>query len=509
MDTEIELKFVLADIEHLSCENVTQSLTSFLNPYLSSSELSVNTLSNTYFDTAEQKIRSFDFGLRVRTVNGKAEQTIKTAGQVVGGLHKRPEYNIDITADEPDLSLFPAEIWPEYTDIQLLQSELIPLFTTEFVRQKWLVGYEGCSIEVVFDKGQVSTQSASEDIREIELELLDGDVRQLIKFSQLLTAHLPMRLSNDSKAARGYRLFHNKSLENKELLGTVALNANDSLEDAFVKSLKHGIEFWQHHEAVYCQSQKLSSLKSMIKGIWLVRHTLWLYRQYVPENASGELWDELKWLMCEFDWLDEAFHIKQLTSKKGNFRKRIAEDSCLIKHLEESRTNLQLESDIEKLFYSERYNQIILKLMAWILEAGWRYYSEIEEGKLNFRVFDIAAELNQASWENLKQQIPSGNLTVDEFIQAEKEIGRGLLTGVCVGALFDTDSRKDFRAPWFDILQGIEELKTFKQFEACLSNYQGDNVEELYKWHQGKTQNLLKVMQQSYQSALKMTPYWA
>ncbi len=49
-----------------------------------------NTLTNCYFDTKELSFRKHDFGLRVRSKNEQREQTIKTAGQTIGGLHKRP-----------------------------------------------------------------------------------------------------------------------------------------------------------------------------------------------------------------------------------------------------------------------------------------------------------------------------------------------------------------------------------------------------------------------------------
>ena len=51
-----------------------------------------------------------DMGLRIRSHNGHIEQTIKTAGVPIGGLHPRPEYNVDIHSAVPNLALFQQEI---------------------------------------------------------------------------------------------------------------------------------------------------------------------------------------------------------------------------------------------------------------------------------------------------------------------------------------------------------------------------------------------------------------
>ena len=83
MSNEVELKFLVAD-----------DVFSHLEQTLSVLEVikqQDQQLENIYFDTADQQLRALDCGLRIRTYNGQHEQTIKLAGQVIGGLHQRPE----------------------------------------------------------------------------------------------------------------------------------------------------------------------------------------------------------------------------------------------------------------------------------------------------------------------------------------------------------------------------------------------------------------------------------
>ncbi len=510
MDTEIELKFAVASEDVIESCEVKAELDKLLLPLLNTDGYNCKKLINTYFDTPNQQLRAYDFGLRIRTRDQHSEQTIKTAGRVVGGLHKRPEYNIDIeNTQKPDLSLFPSDIWPEPALLDELQNSLVPLFSTHFTRHLWLVNFENSVIEVVFDTGDVSSENKTVDIREIELELVDGDMRQLFELANLLTDVLPLRLSNDSKAARGYRLFLGQPLGNQPEIGMCRLNVEMTVEQAFQQSIEHGLAYWQYHEEVYCQQQHLSNLQQLLKGIYLVRHTLNLYREFIPKKAGSQIWQEIKWLIREFSWLDEAVHIKQLTSKRGIYRKKIAEDEQLISYLEASRKGLQQESDVINLFYSKRYTQLILSLMRWLVERGWRCYSEIDENKISQNIGTIAAQLNQQDWEKLKRVMPvKQSFDVEDYIQVEKYVGRGLLSGASIGSLFDNEERSDFRAPWLDILEGIFELKTLALFDENLANYQGENGDELKVWVSNKVTSLVKVLEQSRQSALKMTPYW-
>ncbi|WP_017444515.1 CYTH domain-containing protein [Gayadomonas joobiniege] len=511
MDTEIELKFAVAsnDDEEGEPAPVAGLIESLLAPYLQVQGNVQKRLINTYFDTPEQKLRAYDCGLRVRTRDDYVEQTLKTAGSSIGGLHKRPEFNIQINHNTPDLDLFPAEAWPEGVNVAELQAELTPLFTTDFTRTTWRVVLNGSEIEVVYDIGEVAAQNSQQAIHEIEMELIDGDMRELFNLAEQLLDELPLRLSNDSKAARGYRLFLGQTPADKPALGVVDVQPDMDVETAFSQAIQHGLGFWQYHEENYVSQGKIKTLQRVLLGIWLVRHTLWMYRSFIPKKASTEIRKELKWLSSQFDWLDEALHVKQLTSKKGNYRKRIGEDEKLLAYLEKSFESQVQENAVIPLFYSARYNRLILKLMRWIIERGWRCYSEIEEQKLAQNIATVANELNQQSWIKIQKQMPlKKEFELADYIASERPISRGLLTGACVGNLYDSELRENFRSPWLDILQGISDLKTLNLFIYYLENYREDNEAQLRSWGENKIAKLVEIMEQSRQSALKMSPYW-
>lgn len=142
-------------------------------------------LGNIYFDTADNWLRKHDTGLRIRRFDDVFVQTVKTAGRVVAGLHQRPEYNAEHDSNEPKLALHPEDIWPAGKDIETLQAELTPLFSTNFTREQWLIGMpDGSQVEVAFDQGFVESGDLQEPICEVELELKSGQTDALFTLSR-------------------------------------------------------------------------------------------------------------------------------------------------------------------------------------------------------------------------------------------------------------------------------------------------------------------------------------
>ena len=153
-------------------------------------------------------------GLRIRSSNQAYEQTIKTAGKVVGCLHQRPEYNVALENNQLNLLLFPEHIWPEDIDLVELQLSLQVLFNTNFTRQTWLITQANNVIELAFDRGEIFTSSNTVKlaINELEIELVSGDEQALFTLAEQLMTILEMEPGKLSKAARGYALYHQRDI---------------------------------------------------------------------------------------------------------------------------------------------------------------------------------------------------------------------------------------------------------------------------------------------------------
>lgn len=160
-------------------------------------------LRSVYFDTGAGDLRRRGIALRVRRAQGRCVMGLKWAAGT--GAFERGETEVAIRAPEPDLSLFPEEVAAGLR-ATLGDRPLRAVFTTDVYRQLRIVEFEGARIEVAFDAGFVVAGARREPIREIELELKEGEFSALCRFALRRLDAFAMRLGVLSKAERGARM---------------------------------------------------------------------------------------------------------------------------------------------------------------------------------------------------------------------------------------------------------------------------------------------------------------
>lgn len=157
-------------------------------------------LANCYYDTYDLFFARQKMGLRVRSRNHHHELTLKTAGNIVGGLHIRPEYNLALPNARPDFAALAQQYQLPFSPT----GELLPTFSTDFERQHWLMAYQGSQIEIALDQGWIQNGTAKDAICELEFELKQGDIADLLALLAAMPKQDGMWLSSLSKAQRGY-----------------------------------------------------------------------------------------------------------------------------------------------------------------------------------------------------------------------------------------------------------------------------------------------------------------
>ncbi len=196
MKNEVELKLA-----------VSADFAAFLSQEISAFRIlaqETQLLGNCYYDTPQYFFAAQHMGLRVRKAGERYTFTLKTDGKSLGGLHIRPEYNVELDNPQPDLPklintyrLEPA--WRNFT--------LQPIFATDFERRAWLVECgNGVVVEIALDQGEIRAGDKREPICEVEFELKQGRIEDLLHFVAALSLENGVRLSALSKAQRGYRL---------------------------------------------------------------------------------------------------------------------------------------------------------------------------------------------------------------------------------------------------------------------------------------------------------------
>ncbi|MGP9435433.1 CYTH domain-containing protein [Ewingella sp. AOP8-B2-18] len=280
MTVEIELKFIATAA---AIAELPEQLAQF-----SSQHSAPQKLTNIYYETADNWMRSHDMGLRIRGFDDQYEMTIKTAGSVVGGLHQRPEYNVELKKPTLKLSAFPKEIWPEGCKVAALQKALLPLFSTNFMREKWVITYQQSEIELGLDQGEVVAGELSEPLAEIELELKSGTTADLLALAALIGQNGGLRQGGLSKAARGYHLAKGNPAREPRPLPVFKAAPKATVEQAMEGILALALDQWQYHEELWVRGDKAVRL-SVLQAVEAVRQALVLFGGLIPRKASTEL----------------------------------------------------------------------------------------------------------------------------------------------------------------------------------------------------------------------------
>ena len=280
MTIEIELKFL---VDPNQIDVIQQQLTNLPHRHTPAVKLA-----NHYYETADNQLRRWDMGLRVR---GKAEQyemTLKTAGQEIGGLHQRPEYNVPLATSQLDIALLPDNVWPTGTDISALQQALTPLFSTDFTREKWVVTVGSSEIEVALDQGVVSAGEHTTPLLEVELELLTGQRSDIFALAYQLAELGGLRLGWQSKAARGYGLAQGSLLPAVTPLMQIPVKPKATCEQGLSTLLTVLVRRWQLLESHWIggDNQVLPLLQQTLLAI---RETFTLFGGVIPRSVSSTL----------------------------------------------------------------------------------------------------------------------------------------------------------------------------------------------------------------------------
>jgi len=493
MDAEIELKLFIQSQHH-------DLLKKILNDYPNSTPQGQKKLTNGYFDTDDLQLRRWDMGLRVRGFDNQLEQTIKTAGRVVGGIHSRPEYNVSIDQKTPILSRFPKEIWPTGNDLDKVSASLTCIFETNFERQTWHIYLNDSLVEVALDVGEIIAQHQIDPICELEFELLAGNTSALIQLAIDVAKSVPFRLGKASKAQRGYQLAGKSKPVAIEMLEYISLSKNNNLQQTLSTILETGLERWQLIEHMLTTSndvQQQSALWGELRRcVRLLRLTL---------NQFGLLNQHINPL---FDHLEQALHFVSplqscclLLQDDANLLANIKNKPLVCQQVQNHINSMAISTQLASLWQQLEYGQLQLALVDILLRAEsgqhqWRDYPELGL---------FANQLQQASWKRIGKLMPiKAQMKSEDYQHVADALDESILVGFAYGELYQAKKREAFRAPWQDLALGISTLAAYKILRQLSQQYQL-NVET---WLDNKETSLLFAMEHSRKSALKSPTYW-
>ncbi|MET4040913.1 CHAD domain-containing protein [Bradyrhizobium sp. RT6a] len=160
-------------------------------------------LKSVYYDTPERTLRRNGLSLRVRRSGARFVQTVKT--DVVDDPLRRGEWEASVPSLAPDLALAMPFI-PEKLRGHLEAQPLEAVFTADVHRHARLIDLPSGTVEIAFDRGELTAGDRSLPVSEIELELKSGSASAIYEIALRLAEHGDVKPSIRPKSARGFDL---------------------------------------------------------------------------------------------------------------------------------------------------------------------------------------------------------------------------------------------------------------------------------------------------------------
>lgn len=498
MNAEIELKLFLLPIYQESLINKLDSLDNAVPQ-------GKRRLANGYFDTPDLQLRQWDMGLRVRGYDAHREQTIKTAGQVVGGIHSRPEYNVTIQADSPDLSLFPASIWPADADLAATQAQLTCIFHTDFYRRAWHVQIDNSVVEVALDIGEITANGQQEALCELEFELLSGDTEALLKLATQVASVVPVRLGKASKAQRGYRLAGKaKPLDLTALEFLPLAEPRDSSTQDLTANcqilLETALERWQLLESMIAEESKPEACVALW---WRMRACIRLLRMTLSqfELLNVTLSSQFMSIEKQLDFIEQAQALTALLGSQRGLFAKLGQHAQVKARLMAQLSEIHLTERLLSLWQQTEYGQLQLAIVEILLKVSAGEVDISNQPSLR----QHADRAQQASWMAIVEVMPLNTvMTSANYLQVAAVLDESILVGHAYGSLYEAKSRDAFRAPWQDLVLGIKTLACYRAVQDASRELDID----LNEWLEDKQQSLLFAMESTRRNAMQQQAYW-
>ena len=324
-------------------------------------------LVDTYYDTAGHDLWKQGLTLRVREDGGAWIQTVKTAAATSPGLHERGEWECALPDATPQPASVVCQIKPSALSELLGRPEitdhLLPIFRNVTRRTTWTLKWpDGDEVECALDSGRIESGDRNAEIAELELEIKRGSSTHLFELALALHADIPLRMSNGSKAARGFAMLDEKPTQAVKAQAVV-LARRATLEDTFQAI---GLNCLRQLEANVpgVLKQDAESLHQMRVGLRRLRALVGMFGELAP--APGEVREGLEWLAGALgatrDW--DVLADSTLDRVHGI-------DPGALRVAARARAD-KLHKELLQTLHAPRFTQVLLNLNGWLHGRGWR-----------------------------------------------------------------------------------------------------------------------------------------
>ncbi len=467
-------------------------------------------LQNTYYDTADYRLRERGIAVRLRQIGGKWLQTIKTEGRVIAGLHERPEWESETTANTLDFSRLEDAELKSLLQKTLADATLQPVFNTDFNRLSRVLQFsDGTQCEFAVDRGKIIAGSHEATIAELELEMIAGNAAALFDFVRSLLEHVPLKLARDSKAARGFAL----------ALGTVtkpskapqaALDKHMTAQQGFVAIATACMDHLMANEAGCVAAEDSEYLHQMRVAIRRLRTAIRLFADHLDAERMNAIIDELRWLGTQlgttrdFDvFLEETLPPVIAAWPQHPGLTQVRDDIVARRDVASAASRAAVQS--------VRYQRLLLDIGAWLIALSHPVSDTANGGSVKLAEF-----ANNALKRHRKQLIRRAHhlmeLSAEERHRVRISGKRLRYAAEFFSPLFPAKRSKPYiqeLANLQTILGVLNDAATTKSILSLLANEKGKDAQAIVQtWVSGVTHGHLAHLPQAHARFLEQQKFW-
>lgn len=327
-----------------------------------------------YFDTPDFTLRKHGFALRVRTDGERHVQTLKGGGNVLAGLHQRTELESEVASENPDHDVLARQLHEALPALERKLGnghgvQLETVFVNRTKRTSWMIALPdgGGQVECALDIGELKRGERTVPVRELELEMRDGDPSQLYELARQVHETVPVRIENISKAERGYALASDDKPQAVKA-SPVKVRRKASMGDALAEIMRNCLQQMQANERGVLAGD-VEGLHQMRVGLRRLRAALDMVDSMVQlpepmttdiEWLAGELGDARNWDVF-IDSLLPALPVP------GEYKPALERVQAAARE-EAERHGGRVRNAVG----SPRYTTLMLALGGWIAGRGWQ-----------------------------------------------------------------------------------------------------------------------------------------
>ncbi len=348
-------------------------------------------LVSSYYDTADFALKKNGIAYRVRDKgDGTFEATVKTDRKSNGGLSERVELNMPLAENTAVLEGF-GELGLGYELTELAPDGVEKLFTVDVVRTTYLLDLDGAVAELAVDNGKIIAGKRKDDIDEIEIELVEGEVGALMNFAAKLAEFVPVFTEKRSKFARGLALL---GVEGDWQTGKVKVDndANARLEVLKLVQVRgDSLLFLQN---ALKKTAKAGDVKQLVKDLQSLRSYVEFGKVFAESVATEKALSKIEEVLGVATKLQEIWKLQALWEELVE-KAEVLSNNVLAKNL--TVCEVEAEEALCKLMAKGELSVIVYNVVAWLYQSEWQNEEYLQlESTVRCRLQDWQDALSKA-----------------------------------------------------------------------------------------------------------------